>query len=74
MNREIIHHLNVIKTLRLEVDLSREYLRRTEDSIETGQFTKAEAMTVQAIIHLKHLLRELNEHNDHQIQTSQWIL
>jgi hypothetical protein len=74
MNRGIIHLLSVIETLRGEIDFSREYLHRVEDSVETGHFTKAEAMTVQTIIHLKNLLRELNEHNDHQTSTSQWIL
>jgi hypothetical protein len=74
MNRGIIHLLSVIETLRVEIDISREYLHRAEDSLETGKFTKAEAMTVQAIIHLKNLLRELNDHNDPQTPISQWIL
>ena len=74
MNREIIHHLNAIETLRGEIDLSREYLHRAEDSLELGQFAKAEAMTVQAIVHLKMTLRQLNEHNDRRITTTQWIL
>lgn len=74
MDKGIIHHMDIREILRVEVDLSRECLRRTENSIETGQFLKAEAMTVQAIIHLKHILKKLNEHNDHQIPTSQWIL
>ena len=74
MKREIIHPLNYIETLRTEIDLSREYLRRAEDSVETGQFTKAEAMTVQAIVHLKKILRKLNEQYHHQVTTSQWIL
>ena len=74
MNREIIHQLNDIVTLRAEIDLSREYLRRAEDSLEIGQFAKAEAMTIQAIVHLKKIVRELNEYNDHRITTTQWIL
>ena len=74
MNRGIIHPLNAIETLRAEIDLSSEYLRRAEDALEIGQFTKAEAMTVLAVVHLKTILRELNEHNDHQFTPSQWIL
>lgn len=74
MDKGIIHHMNIREILRVEVDLSRECLRRTEDSIETGQFLEAEAMTVRAIIHLKHMLKKLNEYNDHQVPTSQWIL
>lgn len=70
----ITHPYIFTETLRLELDITREYLLKAEDSVETGQFTKAEAMTVHAITHLKTLLRELNERNDQRVPPSKWIL
>lgn len=76
MINRITHHFTSIETMRMEVDIAREYLRKAEDSIEIGQFTKAEAMTVQAIIHLKNILRELGKRKESRIRThvSKWIV
>ena len=69
----ITHHFNSIELLRMELDLAREYLRKVEDSIEIGQFSKAEAMTIHVIIHLKKVLRELDERNESHVRASRWI-
>lgn len=51
----------MIEEMRMELDLAGDYLRKLEDSFETGRFARAEDMAVLAILHMKRILRKLAE-------------